>query len=221
MPSIEIEIKSLLGGDAGQFKTVLHSLNPMLIGTSKQLNHYFIDGDVHKLFLLLRNRLSPQDQARFTQAVESGKNYSVRTRLYNDRVLVIVKASIDHTTSANGITRIEFEAETAGLTLEELDNLLLEAGYRYQAKWSREREEYQIDNVNICLDKNAGYGYVAEFEIVVDDAVHAPQARQQIDRLMQKLGAIELPQDRLERMFAFYNANWQHYYGTDKTFTVD
>lgn len=221
MPSIEIEIKSLLGSNAGQFKNALLSFNPSLVGTSKQLNHYFVDGDVRKLYELLNDYLSVADRERFTQAIEQGKNYSVRTRLHNEQVLVILKASIDHTTSANGITRIEFEAEAGGLSLDELDALLLKAGFRYQAKWSREREEYQLNDVNICLDKNAGYGYLAEFEIVVDHADHAPQARQRIDQLMQKLGAQELPQDRLERMFAYYNANWEQYYGTDNTFSVE
>jgi len=35
---------------------------------------------------------------------------------------------------------------------------------------------------------------------------------------MAKLGATELTQDRLERMFAYYNANWPAYYGTEKVF---
>jgi len=29
-----------------------------------------------------------------------------------------------------------------------------------------------------------------------------------------------LPNDRLERMFAYYNEHWQEYYDTDKTFVV-
>ena len=39
--------------------------------------------------------------------------------------------------------------------------------------------------------------------------------------LMTELGVEELAQDRLERMFAYYNANWPTYYGTEETFTVE
>src|SRR3989344_4557302 len=51
----------------------------------------------------------------------------------------------------------------------ELGTLILSAGFAYQAKWSREREEYLCHGINITLDKNAGYGWLAEFEKVVDD----------------------------------------------------
>lgn len=37
---------------------------------------------------------------------------------------------------------------------------------------------------------------------------------------MRSLGAQELPGDRLECMFAYYNQHWPEYYGTDKIFTV-
>jgi hypothetical protein len=38
---------------------------------------------------------------------------------------------------------------------------------------------------------------------------------------MGKIGAEELPQERLERMFTYYNTHWQDYYGTDKIFTIE
>ena len=39
--------------------------------------------------------------------------------------------------------------------------------------------------------------------------------------VMEKLGAEELAQERLERMFTFYNAHWPEYYGTDNVFTIE
>ena len=46
----------------------------------------------------------------------------------------------------------------------------------YQAKWSREREEHTFKGLNVCIDKNAGYGYVAELERVIDDAKKMAEA---------------------------------------------
>jgi adenylate cyclase class IV len=75
--------------------------------------------------------------------------------------------------------------------------------------------------MNITIDKNAGYGYLAEFEKVVDDSRQAPDVEAEIRSFMKECGIDELPQDRLERMFAHYNANWEDYYGTDKIFNIE
>jgi adenylate cyclase class IV len=145
----------------------------------------------------------------------------VRTRLLNDRSLLIVKAALDDTTSANGITRLEFEAPAGGLSLDELDAAVLAAGFAYQAKWSRQRETYQVGEIAVSLDRNAGYGWLAEFEIMAEDDRDAEAQAARLRELMAELGAEELAQDRLERMFAYYNANWPSYYGTEETFTVE
>ena len=41
--------------------------------------------------------------------------------------------------------------------------------FTYQSKWSRERTEYQFSGVNVTIDRNAGYGYLAEFESIEND----------------------------------------------------
>jgi len=102
-----------------------------------------------------------------------------------------------------------------------LDALVLEAGYTYQAKWSREREEYVYKGANVCLDYNAGYGYLAEVEKIVSDESLADQVRAEIDELMLELELEELQQDRLARMFEHYNQNWPEYYGTTKVFIIE
>ncbi len=38
---------------------------------------------------------------------------------------------------------------------------------------------------------------------------------------MKEVGVAELPQDRLERMFAYYNLHWPEYYGTENIFTIE
>ncbi len=74
--------------------------------------------------------------------------------------------------------------------------------------------------MNVCIDKNAGYGYLAEFERIVGEGDDHAAVRAELEAAMAELGVLELPQDRLARMFDFYNQNWAEYYGTDKTFTI-
>jgi hypothetical protein len=43
------------------------------------------------------------------------------------------------------------------MTIEQLDKILLDSEFEYLSKWSRERQEYELPDIHISLDKNAGY----------------------------------------------------------------
>lgn len=223
MQSYEVEVKSLLGSpeQAHLLRQKMLEVDPeaRLVSRNMQLNHYFIDGDLAALAEAVKPHLSAEAQTKLADLVGRAQEFSIRTREKDGQVLLVVKASVGSDTSANGVARMEFE-EKVDLSLSALDELLLGAGFAYQAKWSREREEYVCRGTNVCLDRNAGYGWLAEFEKVVESAEELPAARQEIDALMAECGAEELPQDRLERMFAHYNAHWPEYYGTDKIFNI-
>ncbi|MDE1925277.1 MAG: CYTH domain-containing protein [Patescibacteria group bacterium] len=228
MQQYEVEIKSLLGSEenAETLRERMKIVDPnwRLTSRNKQLNHYFLGGDFAKLAALVAPHLSPEAFKKLQDIVarlagQSGNEFSVRTRDKDGSVLLVVKVSLGEDTSQNGVARMEFE-EKANLNLDDLDQMLISAGFQYQAKWSREREEYAVNGVSICLDRNAGYGWLAEFEKVVGSEAEVEPARQEVRALMEQFGARELEQERLERMFAFYNAHWSEYYGTDKVFTV-
>jgi adenylate cyclase class IV len=224
MQTYEIEIKSLLGSreNAKALRDRMAALHPghELLGSSKQLNHYFMPGPMDALYERVSPLFGEDEQERLRRIVTEGKGFSVRTRETDDQVLFVIKASIDDTTSENGIARIEFESPVP-LALPEIDQHLLDAGLAYQAKWSRERDGYRVKDVTVTIDRNAGYGYVAEFEKVVDDPALANEVKEELRALMAELGAEELQQDRLERMFAYYNEHWPEYYGTDNIFTIE
>jgi adenylate cyclase class IV len=223
MAHYEIEVKSLLGGKehADTLKARMCELDPLCacVSTNTQLNHYFTGGDIRSLFEATKHLMTEETQAKFKMIAEKGTSFSIRSRQKNDEVLLVVKASLDEGSSANTVSRLEFE-EPISLTFDELDALILGAGFEYEAKWSREREEYTYKGANVCIDRNAGYGYLAEFEKVVPHDGVIDSVRADLDALMAELGVVELPQDRLERMFAHYNEHWPEYYGTDRTFTI-
>jgi adenylate cyclase class IV len=223
MQTYEVEVKSLLGSpeQADALRAKMKEVDPTLTLTSrnKQLNHYFVGGDIKSLARAVEKYLSKDARAKLEDLVARAKEFSIRTRDKDGQILLVVKASVGDDSSANGVARMEFE-EKVSLSLEALDTLVLGAGFEYQAKWSREREEYTCKGVSVCLDRNAGYGWLAEFEKVVSNPVELEAARSELDALMRACGVAELSQDRLERMFAFYNAHWPEYYGTEKIFTV-
>ena len=220
--SYEIEIKCLLGNreNAEQLEARMRAIDPNLrkIGAHKQLNHYFEGkGDFPKIAELLENK---EERAAFIDLTQKARDLSLRTRDADGKVILVLKAAIDDTTSANGTARRELE-KTLSIPLAELDKTILDAGFSYQAKWSRERTEYVLQGVNVTIDKNAGYGYLAEFEIIESDASRAEEAKTKLRKLIKEVGLEELDQQRLGRMFAHYNEHWREYYGTDKIFVIE
>lgn len=230
MQSYEVEVKSLLGTPehAAAVRAAMKMLDPdcSMIAHNRQLNHYFEPKDradtgaLERLAGTMGQHLPEDSLARLRDLAARADTFSVRTRDKDNIVLLVVKASVGADSSANGVSRMEFEAQVP-LTIVELDDLVRASGFEYQAKWSREREEFVCKGVNVCIDRNAGYGYIAEFERVVDDPSGLAAAEAQVRSLMRELGVEELPQDRLERMFAFYNAHWPEYYGTERIFVVE
>jgi predicted adenylyl cyclase CyaB len=224
MQSFEVEVKSLLGSEqrTDELRRSLEKVDPScrLESKNSQLNHYFQGGTLHKLAPVVAPHISGVGEIKLDDFAERAKDFSVRTREKDGNVYLVVKASVGEDSSENGVARMEIE-ERVDTSLDELDKLVLSAGFSYQAKWSRQREEYLCKGVNVTLDKNAGYGWLAEFERIVDDPSKVDAARAEVKALMQELGAEELPQSRLERMFSFYNSHWQEYYGTEKIFTVE
>lgn len=236
MQSYEVEVKALLGSAerADALRTAIKKLDPTceLLAVNRQLNHYFEPSVEHggatspleQLHDLARPLIEKASAERLADLAARATSYSVRTRLKDDNdqkaVFLIVKASVGDDTSANGVARIEFD-EKVDLPLADLDDLVMSCGFAYQAKWSRQREEYVCLGINVTLDKNAGYGWLAEFERIVEAADQVAQAEKDVRALMERLHVQELPQDRLERMFAHYNTHWQDYYGTDTVFTIE
>lgn len=224
MSHFEIEVKTLLGdaANAEKLKAKMQALDPdcVMVSANKQLNHYFEGGDMQTLYDHVEVLFNEEAKQKLKTIIERGAEFSIRTRQKNDEVFLVLKASIDEGTSANTVKRMEFE-EPVDITLTELDQLLINAGFTYQAKWSREREEYAYKGASVCLDKNAGYGYLAEVEKIVHDETLADAVRSEIDELMAELELTELEQDRLARMFAHYNEHWPEYYGTDRIFVIE
>ena len=222
--AVEVEIKSLLGSKtkAQELINKLYKTDQKIskINQSHQLNHYFLPGNFPLLLKHITQHLDAKEVAKLTQIIRQGRNHSTRTRRKNKEVILVVKATVDDTTSANGTARLEYEVSMANFTIEKIDQLLLESKFSYEAKWSRQREEYRYKDIIVSIDKNAGYGYLAEFEKVVAEGEDVEKVKKLIRQEMRDLEVEELAQDRLARMFEYYNHHWKEYYGTEKTFII-
>ncbi len=219
------------------FPEVSHSYS------ESQKNHYFEWGNLLHLLGTFREFISQKEAESLHILSKEAKSFSVRTRGTPTQTIIVVKTTVNDESSSNGTARIEWEVDLAPMTLDEMDRKVLSAGFGYQAKWSREREGYNLNDgsyypisaiwnwlwekVNwmpstvLCLDKNAGYGYLVEFERVIDDVTLVDSTRAELLGMIESLGYAELDQSRLARMFEYYNKNWKEYYGTEEVFTLE
>ncbi|NCU42214.1 MAG: hypothetical protein EOM19_05885 [Candidatus Moranbacteria bacterium] len=221
----EIEIKALVGSEEKANALIKNILQKdcdfRQIGSNNQLNHYFIGGKRGGIQKNIKPFLSEYQEKELQEILTQASEISVRTRKADEKVLFVLKASIDDTTSSNGTARREFEVNIAS-SIDKLDELLLKSGCQIQAKWSRERKEYELsDGTHLCIDKNAGYGYLVEFERVIEDFSQIERTKELLRKRMKDFDIEELSQERLERMFAYYNAHWREYYGTEKVFVIE
>lgn len=207
---IETELKVLVP-NRDHFLSVIESRFIIdNVSVEKQLNHYFdCDGNIIKLC------------QHFNIEYIEGLKYSLRTRQIesagNQKTILVVKFSFSD--AHNGTSRVEVEKET-NLTLSDLDDIISGFDFSYLSKWSRERTTFSCEDFTLCLDKNAGYGHLAEFEIVSKNQENISSVESYLKSLINSLGLVELDADRLNRMFKFYNKNWSTFYGTDNTFTI-
>ena len=220
----EVEVRALLGSEevANKVRGDVYRMDPnaRLAERSLQLNHYFTGGSVKALLESVIHQCLSEEKCQQFELLSSGaKKVSVRARQKDTGVYLVVKATIEDSSSVSGVNHIEFDEKVA-LPLDALDALILGSGFEYLAKWSREREEFLCRGISVCLDKNAGYGWTATFSKVVHSQEAVEPARAELRAFMKELGVEELSQARLDRMAAFYTAHWQEYYGTEKVFSV-
>lgn len=221
----EVEVKTLLGSQAAadRFIDTLKQHDDALAqtGQSNQLNHYFDSaGDLVALRKAVKPFLNAQDQTALDEILRQSKTFALRTRDADGQIRLVVKAAKGEGDNQHALERLEGEYETTASDIDTLDQAIQTAGYGFLSKWSRDRREYRYKDYTVTVDRNAGYGYVAEIEKIVPDSDQAERTRQDILAELESLGAEELSQERVGRMFEYYNQHWPEYYRTDKTFTV-
>lgn len=227
MNQTEIEIKCLLGTQekADEFIQQLeaHWVDTQgFIIPERQLNHYFSGGHIMDIYQRLGSRMPPKEQELLHHICMHGQRPSVRTRniLPWDRTILVVKSSNNNDSSTHSVSRLEFEYEFPDMNMEELDRVLEDLGREYLSKRSRIRTNYVLGDITICLDQNAWYGYLVEFETVVHGDESKPTAEARLRDLMKELDIQEMDQWVLETMFKYYNAHRQEYYGTNRIFSL-
>ena len=230
----EIELKVLLWNSfppntfikalSKDFKSVVER------GEETQRNHYFEIPHRSQIIPAFEERLpiDHEDKIKIAE-FRNGNDIVIRTREINtnwtQHVLLVMKSTVDWGTSQNWTTRKELEI-VVNLHIDLLDDILIaQAWLVRQAKWSRTRKTFDVVDADwfyftVCLDKNAWYWYIAEFEVVVTNPSVIESTKKKLQDCIAHMWLQELPGDQLHRMFEFYNKNWEAFYQTENYFFI-
>lgn len=113
--------------------------------------------------------------------------------------------------------RDEIEVKVDRKDFLALDDILRSLGYEYDTKWYRKRREYKLDNLNITIDFNAGYGWLTEIEKVVRVGGEE-KAKKEILELAKNIGIKPVKKEFIDKMYHYYKKHWPYYIRTKKVF---
>lgn len=143
-----------------------------------------------------------------------GKN-DLRIRRTDKEAYLILKKGWMHDSN-----RDEVEIRVDRKDFLRLDEILRSLGFEYDTKWYRKRKEYKYKKFNITIDFNAGYGWIAEIELMVNSG-NEDKAKKAILALAKEIGIEPASKVLFDKMYHYYKKNWQHYIETKSTFDIN
>jgi len=219
----EVEIKCLLSGEAERDELVAKVSK--LYPASKQVKSnvviisYFYKPvqSAKQLLDVAKELVKPADLDTLRSLIDNSSDLSVKARSVDGEVFFTVKGAAKGEDAVHAVSRIEFEVVIES-SLEELGDKLVAAGIELASKWSSKRDFYELEeDQSLQVEFVAGYGYKAELEIVTE-ADEPEEAMETIRKTARDLGLVEADQKLFGRMYEYYNAHWQEYFGTTKVF---
>lgn len=105
-------------------------------------------------------------------------------------------------------SREEIEVKCKVEDFDNLEKLFLELGYKVKIKWFRTRNEYQWNDIKVCVDYSKGYGYIIELEIMCNEA----EKENKLTYLKNKMDELRInlsTKEEFESKFLEYQSNWK------------
>ncbi len=104
--------------------------------------------------------------------------------------------------------REEIEIKTNKNDFENLQKLFKTLGHNIEIKWLRNRNQFNWQEIKVCLDYTKGYGYIIELEKMSNEE----EKEKTLEELKQKLQELNIPltsKQEFENKFQYYKENWR------------
>lgn len=93
----------------------------------------------------------------------------------------------------------------------DLLKMLQVLGYLVEIKWFRKRLELKHQIFNVTIDYSVGYGYIVEFELMVNDDSLIEDAKKQLQTVFKEFSIAESSKDEFNVKYNDYKINWNDY----------
>jgi adenylate cyclase class IV len=220
----EIEKKYLLKDKAARCALVeqLYQIYPgtKLLGTKTVISYFYEPAESKdQILAVARKLLKDKELAELTKLVKHSVEIMVKCRSIDDTNYFSVKGAAAGQDAVHAANRMEFEAGLS-MSLEEINQVIVDAGIKLVSKWSSRRDFYSLgQGLKADIEFVAGYGHKAELEVVIQDGESVDDAMATIDELADKLDLYYASDELMGRMYAYYNQHWEEFFNTDNVFS--
>lgn len=193
------------------FKDELMAINPKII--YQNLNEIeenieveirsFITREKYEELLEFFNNNSEKVKEDYQETFYFDSNQDLRTQKSNSHAKIWLKKGKIHDEF-----REEIEVKFSKDDFEKANKIFEAIGLNIKIKFYRLRNQFDWNNIKVCLDCTKGYGYIIELEKLTTN-----QEKERIlEELKQKLNQLNIPltpKQDFEDKFEFYKNNWK------------
>ena len=94
---------------------------------------------------------------------------------------------------------------------QDLKKMLDILGYEVSIKWYRTRIELTYKDFKVTIDYSISYGYIVEFELLVDDESKIEAAKESISMMFKEFNIDQTPKEVFDDAYNNYKINWESY----------
>ncbi|NLL44190.1 MAG: CYTH domain-containing protein [Mollicutes bacterium] len=84
-------------------------------------------------------------------------------------------------------------------------------GYEIEIKWYRKRLELTFKDFEVTIDYTVGYGYIVEFELMVEDDKKIEEAKNKLNEVFKEFNIADTPNAVFNKKIQDYKVNWHKY----------
>ena len=195
----------------GIFKDELLGVNPKII--NQDLNEIeenieveirsFISKEKYNELLDFFNQNAKKVKEDYQETFYFNSEQDLRTQKSNSNSKIWLKKGKIHDDF-----REEIELKLNKEDFEKANKIFEAIGLNTKIKWYRLRNQFNWNNIKVCLDYTKGYGYIIELEKLTNNQ----EKEKTLEELKNELAQLNIPltpKQEFEDKFKYYEQNWR------------
>lgn len=163
----------------------------------------FITKEKYEELLIFFNKNSEKIKEDYQETIYFNSNEDLRTQKSDSHAKIWLKKGKIHDDFREEI-EIKFNKED----FEKANKIFESIGLNTKIKWYRLRNQFNWNNIKVCLDYTKGYGYIIELEKLTNNE-NKEEALEELKQKLKELNISLTPKQEFEDKFKHYEQNWR------------